>query len=107
MLTRYERWTRQKRSRSRLACRSSIVRYVDLLLAQTPDDPRAGQAVQLYVHKHHLRLEALDQLDRLQAVGTGCDYFNFGEIAEEIGEFIARKLFIVNDNCSDGSRRAV
>ena len=40
MFTRYERWTRQKRSRSRFAWRSSIVRYVEYL--QHPRD-RGGQ----------------------------------------------------------------
>ena len=61
----------------------------------------------LYIQKHQLRLQFLDQFDGLQTVGTGCNYFNFREILEEIGEFVAGKLFIINDNCSDCSRRAV
>ena len=52
-------------------------------------------------------LQTLDQVDRLKPVGTGCNYFNFREVPEKIGEFITRKLFIVNDNRSDRSRRAV
>ena len=83
------------------------VRQVDVLLAQPADHAHAVQPGHMYVQKHQFRLQFLDQIDGFQAIGTGCNYFNFREIPQQVGELVAGQLFIVYDNCREGSRRAV
>ena len=60
-----------------------------VILPQAADHPKAIQTRHIYIQKHQLRFQPADQLDRLQTVGTPCNYFNFGEIAEKVGELIA------------------
>ncbi len=83
------------------------VRQLDILFAQPPDHPHAVQTGHVDVQKNQFRLHLLDQFDRLQTVGTRCNYINFREILEQVGKLVAGELFVIHDNSSECSRRAI
>ena len=68
------------------------VGQLDVLFAQPADHAHAVQAGHIYIQENQLRLQFLDQVDRFQTVGTPCNYFNFREIVEQVGKFVAGQL---------------
>ena len=65
------------------------VGQLDVPFAQPADHAQAIQPRHIYIQKNQFRLQFLDQVDRLQTVGTPCNYFNFREIVEQVGKFVA------------------
>ena len=65
------------------------VGQLDVLFAQPADHAQAIQPGHIYIQKNQLGLQFLDQFHRLQTVGTPCNYFNFREIVEQVGKFVA------------------
>ena len=67
-----------------MKCGSSMSR-----LAQPADHAQAIQPGHIYIQENQFRLQFLDQFDGFQTVGSPCNYFNFREIVEQVGKFVA------------------
>ena len=74
------------------------------LLPQFADDSHTIQARHLDVEKHEIGLELPDQIDGLQPVLGGSNYFDFREILEQIGQFFEREFFVIDHDGCDARR---
>jgi hypothetical protein len=52
----------------------------------------------LDVQEHNVWLQIFDQLDGFQPVAAGGQDLDVGELLEQVRQFLARQLFIVDQN---------
>ena len=70
----------------------------NLFLQQFLDDAKTVQTGHLHVEKDQVGGSFLDQVDGFHAVLALANDFEVFDIAQQVGEFIACKLFIVHDD---------
>ena len=66
------------------------------------EDPKAVEAGHLYVEEDEVGGVFLDEVDGFEAVFSLADEGDFGEGFEEEGEFLAGRLFVIDDDGVDG-----
>ena len=57
--------------------------------------------------KHQVRLQILDELQRLDAVGRRGDDLDVGELLELVGQLLGGEFFVVHQDRGDGRSRAI
>src|SRR5208283_3912735 len=76
----------------------------NLAVEQFLEDAETVQARHLDVEKHQIRIVLADQADGFQAVLALRDYVDVVQVLEQVGEFVARQLFVVDDDRGEGHR---
>ena len=76
----------------------------NLAVEQLLDYAETVQARHLDVEKHQVRIVFADQADRFQAILALRDHVHVVQVFEQIGELIARQLFVVDDDRGERHR---
>ena len=74
------------------------VRQVDIHLAELAHYSQTVQPRHLNVHEHQVRLQLLNQLDRLQTMPRRSQYLNIGKVLEQVHKLVLRQLLVVGDH---------
>ncbi len=75
-------------------------------LAQLLNYSKTVQSWHLHIQKYDIRLEVFDQLDRFQPISSRGQQFHVGKFLQQIREFFARKLLVVDQYRRDCTCRA-
>ena len=78
-----------------------------VLFPELPHHAHAVQPGHVHVHEHEFRFQLLDQFERLQTIAAGCHNLDFGEIPQQVGQLVAGKLFVIDDNRRKRRRRTI
>ena len=78
----------------------------DAVFAEFVDDAEAVEAGHLDIEEDEVGFEGFDAFDGFEAVVGGTDDVDFGEFAEEEGEFVDRRGLVVGEHRWNAVRRA-
>ena len=82
----------------------TILRQRNLAVEQLLDDAEAVEAGHLHVEKKQVGIVLADEVDGFKAVFALRDDVDIAGILEQIGKFVARELFIIDDDGGKGHR---
>ena len=79
----------------------------NLAVEQLLDDAEAVQARHLNIEEHEIGVVFADQADSLKAVLALRDDIHVGIVGKQVGELVARELFVIHDDGGQGHRRSL
>ncbi len=79
------------------------MRQRNVLFPEILNYAKAIQARHLDVQENDVRLQVFDELDRLQTIAAGSQDLDVGKLLEQVGQFLAGQLFVVNQNGGEGA----